>query len=229
MQEERVVISSGSIARLAGLFYLAYIVTFAAATFLRPSVSWTDASMAVHTIQTAERMFRVADMLVWIADLFFLMTAWALYVLFEPVNRGIALLFLLLNLVGVCVESVFTLVDFAALLLANGAPFLRTFQPEQLHSLALLFLKISGSAKVTTLFYGAWLFPLGYLVVKSRMVPKILGVLLFLDGSALLICFVQLNIFPGYEKWMYPLYPIMLIAELGLGLWLAIKGVKVVN
>jgi len=229
MQEERVVISSGGIARLAGLFYLAYIVTFAAATFLRPSISWTDASMAVHTIQAAERMFRVADMLVWIADLFFLMAAWALYVLFEPVNRGIALLFLLLNLVGVCVESVFTLVGFAALLLANGAPFLGAFQPEQLHSLALLFLKISGSAKVTTLFYGAWLFPLGYLVVKSRMVPKILGVLLFLDGSALLVCFVQLNIFPGYEKWMYPLYPIMLIAELGLGLWLAIKGVKVVN
>jgi len=66
-------------------------------------------------------------------------------------------------------------------------------------------------------------------VVKSRLVPKVLGVLLLLDGSALLVCFVQLSIFPGYEKWMYPLYPIMLIAELGLGLWLAIKGVKAEN
>lgn len=154
---------------------------------------------------------------------------WAHATRHSPYAPLLTLTFLLLNLVGVCVESVFTLVDFAALLLANGAPFLGAFQPEQLHSLALLFLKISSSAKVTTLFYGAWLFPLGYLVVKSRMAPKILGVLLFLDGSALLICFVQLNIFPGYEKWMYPLYPIMLIAELGLGLWLAIKGVRKVN
>jgi Domain of unknown function (DUF4386) len=231
MQEERVVISAGTIARFAGLFYLAYIVIFASATtFLSPSITWTDAAATVQTIQTSQGLFRFAGMLVWIADLFFLLAAWALYVLFKPVNRSVALLFLLLNMVGVCIESSFTLVHSGALVLVNGSPFLGAFQPSQLQSLALLLLQISSSTgKVTTLFYGAWLFPLGYLVVKSRMVPKVFGILLLLDGSALMICFFQLNLFPDYEKWMYPLYPVMLIAELGFALWLAIKGVREAN
>lgn len=225
MHEERVVIAPGRIARLAGLFYLAYIVIFATATFLPPHITWSDAAATARTIQASPGVFRLGGMLVWIADLFFLLAAWALYVLFKPVNRALALLFLLLNLVGVCIESALALIRQAALLLVNNAPSLRAFQPDQLYSLALLLLKIGGSdSRVTTLFYGAWLFPLGYLVLKSRMLPKIFGILLFLDGAALMICFLQLNLFPDYERWMYPLYPVMLIAELGLGLWLAIKG-----
>jgi uncharacterized protein DUF4386 len=230
MQDERVVISPGSIARLAGLFYLAYIVIFATATFLPPHITWSDAAATAQAIQASRGIFRFGGMLVWIADLFFLLAAWALYVLFKPVNRGLGLLFLLLNLVGVCIESAFTLVHQAALVLANNAPFLGALQPDQLHSLALLLLKIGGSvSRVTTLFYGAWLFPLGYLVLKSRMLPKVFGILLFFDGAALMICFLQLNLFPDYERRMYPLYPVMLIAELGLGLWLAIKGVREAN
>lgn len=228
IQEDRVVISRDTIARLAGLFYLSYIVIFASATtFLSPSILWTDTTTTTQAIHASQEMFRFSAMLVWVADLFFLLAAWGLYVLLKPVNRSVALLFLLLNLVGVCVESVFTLVHVAGLILVNGSPFLGAFQPDQLHSLALLLFAINGSVgKVTTLFYGAWLFPLGYLVVKSRMVPKVLGILLFIDGLALMICFVQLNLFPDYQKWTYPLFPVMLIAELGLALWLVIKGVR---
>ena len=63
-------------------------------------------------------------------------------------------------------------------------------------------------------------------VFESRFLPKTLGVLLICDGIALLICFVQAILFPGYEKMTYPLYPVMFIAEFGLALWLLIKGVK---
>lgn len=31
---------------------------------------------------------------------------------------------------------------------------------------------------------------------------------------------------PGREKWTYPLYPVMFVAECGFALWLAIMGVK---
>jgi hypothetical protein len=79
---------------------------------------------------------------------------------------------------------------------------------------------------VDVLFYGAWLFPLGYLVIKSHRLPKVLGVLLILDGVCLMICCVQLWFLPAYQKWTYPLFPVMFIAECGLGLWLAIMGVK---
>ena len=61
-------------------------------------------------------------------------------------------------------------------------------------------------------------------MIKSRFIPKVFGILLIADGFSLLICFFQMWLFPGHEKLMYPLYPVMLVAELGLALWLLIKG-----
>jgi len=78
----------------------------------------------------------------------------------------------------------------------------------------------------STRIYGVWLFPLGYLVFRSGFLPRFLGVLLILDGLSLMICFVQLVFFPEFHKWTYPLYPVMFVAECGLGLWLLIMGVK---
>ncbi len=91
----------------------------------------------------------------------------------------------------------------------------------------MFFINLGGSGNmILTLFYGVWLFPLGYLVYKSGFLPRFLGVLLLLDGLSLMICFIQLGLFPGYQKLTYPLYPIMFIAEFGLAMWLIIKGVK---
>jgi hypothetical protein len=106
-------------------------------------------------------------------------------------------------------------------------PALSSLNMPKVHALALLFLNLSGSGNtITTLFYGAWLFPLGYLVLKRDFLPPFLGILLILDGVCLLICFFQLCLLPGYEKWTYPLYPVMFIAEFGLALWLLLKSVK---
>ena len=79
---------------------------------------------------------------------------------------------------------------------------------------------------VSALFYSVWLFPLGYLLLKSRFVPRVLGILIVADGLSMLICFIQLWLFPAYEKLTWPLYPVMFIAEFGLGLWLLVKGVR---
>jgi hypothetical protein len=216
------------IARMAGLLYLAYIATVIVSSFIQGKpIVWGDAATTAKAIQAAQGMFRLGVALELIAALLFLLTAWSLYVLFKPVSQSLALLFLLLNVVGVAIECVCTLLHFTALLFSDGSGYLRVVQPDQLHALALLFLQISKSGNmVTVLFYGAWVFPLGYLALKSRLLPKVFGILLMLDSVALMICFVQLWFFPDYERWTYPLYPVMFIAECGFGLWLAIKAVK---
>jgi Domain of unknown function (DUF4386) len=216
-----------TIARVAGLFYLIYIVTFASSTSIQnKSVIWRNAGTTDNVV-ASERLFRVGFTSELIAAMFFLLAAWALYVLLKPVNKNFALLFLLLNLAGVAVECGNTLIHFAALLLAHGSDYSKAFTPAQMNALAMLFLKLSGSGDmITTLFYGLWLFPLGYLVIKSGFIPRFLGVLLVLDGCSLMVCFVQLCLFPGHEKLTYPLYPIMFVAEFGLSLWLLVKGVK---
>jgi len=54
------------------------------------------------------------------------------------------------------------------------------------------------------LFFGTWLFPLGYLVYRSRFLPRFLGVLLMLDGVGVLIWFVQALLLPDYPAITYP-------------------------
>jgi hypothetical protein len=220
--------SRRKLARLAGFLYLAYIVLFASATFIqhKPFV-WDDPTAMARNIADSELMIRIQFMGTIVADLFFLSTAWALYVLLKPVGRNLALLFVLFNLTGVAVECVYTLIHFDALMLLGRSDYLHAFKPDQLQALSMFFLSLSGSGNmILTLFYGVWLFPLGYLVYKSGFLPRTLGVLLLLDGLSLMICFIQLCLFPGHEKLMYPLYPIMFIAEFGLAMWLIIKGVK---
>jgi hypothetical protein len=220
--------SRRKLARLAGFLYLAYIVLFASSTIVQQKpIVWGDAAATARNIAGSELMFRIGFISEIIAALLFLSTAWALYVLLKPVCKNLALLFLLLNLTGVAVECVCTLIHFSALLLLGNSGYLHAFNPDQLQALSMFFLSLSGSGSmIQTLFYGAWLFPLGYLVFKSGFLPRFLGVLLFLDGLCLMICLIQLCLFPGHEKLTYPLYPIMFIAEFGLALWLIIKGVK---
>jgi len=220
--------SRRNLARLAGFLYLAYIVLFASATFIqhKPFI-WDDPAAMARNIADSELMIRIGFMSTAVADLFFLSTAWALYVLLKPVGKNLALLFVLFNLTGVAVECVYTLIHFEALLLLGRSDYLHAFKPDQLQALSMFFLSLGGSGDmILTLFYGVWLFPLGYLVYKSGFLPRFLGVLLLLDGLSLMICFIQLCLFPGYQKLTYPLYPIMFIAEFGLAMWLIIKGVK---
>jgi uncharacterized protein DUF4386 len=133
----------------------------------------------------------------------------------------------LLNAAGVSIECVAALIHFSAFSLANGSGYLTAFRPDQLQSMALFFLQLSANGNmVTVLFYAAWLFPLGYLAMRSRLLPKVFGVLLIVDAISLMLCFFQLWFLPGYQKWTYPLYPVMFVAEFGFGLWLAIKGIK---
>ena len=205
--------SNKKIARIAGVLYLIYIILFASSTFIPQNII------------TQEGLFRIRNAMELISSVFFLLSAWALYVLLKPIHKNLALLFVLLNMVGVAVECICILIHYAALLPIHMDEYLKVLSHEQLQALSMLMLNIDGNV-VMVLFYGLWLFPLGYLVFKSGFLPKILGILLIADGVSLLICFFQLWFFPGYEKMTYPLYPIMFVAEFGLSLWLIIKGVK---
>jgi len=78
---------------------------------------------------------------------------------------------------------------------------------------------------IAQVFYGAWLLPLGYLVMISGFLPRLLGILLIIDCAGVLISFFQFHLFPGYEVITYPGLVASFIAEFSLSLWLLIKGV----
>jgi hypothetical protein len=77
------------------------------------------------------------------------------------------------------------------------------------------------------LFFGTWLFPLGYLVLRSGFLPRLLGILLMLDGGAELIWFLHAFLLPAYPQLKTPGTIVSLAAEVGLAMWLLVRGVKV--
>jgi hypothetical protein len=160
----------------------------------------------------------------------FLMAAWGLYVLLRPVSKDLALLFLLLNAVGVAIQGASMLSLVSAMLQGDGASHMHAYSAAQLEGLALLSINVYKTGWVTAqLFFGTWLFPLGYLVYKSRFLPRFLGVLLLLDGIGVLIWFFQALLLPAHPAIHYPGLAVSFVAELGLALWLLVKGVKVVD
>ena len=104
---------------------------------------------------------------------------------------------------------------------------MRAFHPDQQQALAMLFLNLyQNGFMIAQILLNLWLFPLGYLVFKSGFLPRILGVLLIIDGFAMLIWFLQFFFLPGYEVVSTLSLAVGFIAEGLFCLWLLIKGVK---
>ena len=221
--------STNKTARMAGFLYLMYMVITIPADALgrSPLIVFEDAATTARNIMAYEWQFRIGVTGDLVSTLFFLLAAWALYVLLRPVNKGFALLFLLLNLGGVAVYSINLLNQFAAILLLSGADYLKVFQTDQLQALAMFFLNLHHNGYwIAQIFFGAWLFPLGYLVFNSGFLPKFLGIVMMIHFVGWTMTALQFFLFPSFTAITYVSYPLGLIAELGLTLWLLIKGVK---
>ena len=149
----------------------------------------------------------------------------ALYQVLKPVNKNMALLMVIFLLLGVPIAMLNELNQFAVLLLSSGADSLRVFTADQLHALVLLFLNLHDNGiKIAGLFWGLWLFPMGYLVFKSGFLPRILGILLVIGCVGYLIQSFAAFLLPNlnvniavFTFWGEVLFP----------LWLVIKGVNV--
>jgi hypothetical protein len=217
------------VARVTGGFYLGFILaSFVADTIGHVGVSGPQ--QVYEAIGSDLWSFRLALVIALISAFLFLMAAWGLFVLLRPVNRDLALAFLLLNAVGVAIQCASMLSLVTAMLLGEGPSYMQPDSADQLEGLTLLSINAYKTGFVTAqLFFGTWLFPLGYLVYESGFLPRFLGVLLMLDGIAIVIWFLQALLWPAYEAIIYPGLLLSFVAEVGLGLWLLVKGVKVVE
>jgi hypothetical protein len=234
-KKEKEMITNKKTARIAGFFYLIYIVVSIFANGIGRSklIILGDAATTAGNIMASAWQFRIGFLVDLISAVLFLLTAWALYVLLKPVDKNLALLFLLLNLGGVAVTCFSDLFLIASQLLLSGADYLKVFQADQLQALAMLSLYLYkyGFLGIAQIFFGAWLFPLGYLVFKSGFLPRFLGVILMVHCVVWLMSALQFFLFPGlieitFVGITYLSYPIGFISEFGLSLWLLIMGAK---
>jgi hypothetical protein len=216
-------ISRPTLARITGGVYLLFIMTSVLANALG-HIGLGDASQVYGSLTTDVGVFRLAFVIAFASAFFFLMAAWGLFVLLRPVNHDLALLFLVLNAVGAAIQCASLLQLLVALQVIDPASGL---DAAQAHSLALVAINVYRAGFVTAqLFFGTWLFPLGYLVIRSGFLPRLFGVLLILDGVGELVWFLQAFLLPAYPAIKTPGTFVSLLAEVGLALWLLVRGVK---
>lgn len=225
MQEKLLSVPLKKIARFAGLSYLLFIICTVVADSLS-MFAMTENSDAFDKIIENSSSFTFGLVANLFSAFFFLLAAWLLYVLLKTVNEKYALLLFVLNAAGGVIQCVSVLFLFGTVKLLSGDEYLDVISSEALEAQAMLFINIfQDGLMIAQMFFGTWLLPLGYLVYKSDIMPKWLGMILIADGFAILGWFFQYFLFPDFEVVSYVFTFISAIAEFLLTFWLLAKGV----
>lgn len=220
------VLPQNRLARITGGFYLGFILASVLADLLG-HIGMGTADQVYRTIVMHVGTFRLGLVVALVSALLFLVAAWGLYVLLRSVDESLALLFLLLNAIGVAIQGASLLSLVSAMSLGGAASHLQTFSAAELEGLTYHAIDVYKTGFVTAqLFFGTWLFPLGYLIYRSGSLPRLLGTLLMIDGIAVLIWFSQALLLPAHPEIHYPGLVVSFLAEVGLALWLLVKGVN---
>ena len=188
-------------ARICGVLYLYIFVAGSfAELFVRSKLVVTrDAAATAANIMANESMFRLGFSGELLHLAFDVAVAVILYALLRPVDRNVALLAAFMRLACDVILAVASLSHFAALQLLGGADYLKTFQPDQIHSLALLAMKLHGDGyAISLVFFGFACLSLGYLIVRSGYLPRTIGALLAIAGACYLINSFAHFIHPGF-------------------------------
>ena len=105
------------------------------------------------------------------------------YEIFKPVSKTVSSLAAFIHLGGLAIMGFGSLLQLAPLAILGGAQYLRIFILEQLQALAYLFLQFSAQAfDAFIVFFGFYCVLLGYLILKSTFLPRIIGALMALAG-----------------------------------------------
>jgi len=223
-------ISLRKAAIVAGLGYVAIFIfaTYAGIVSTGPGDSAATASDKMAN----EVLFRsgiASWVIVLIADV---VVAWALYVFFKPVSKSLSLLAAWFRLIFTAIAGITLLNLLIALQLSKGADHLTVFTADQLQAQVILFLNAYWDLTlIAWVFFGLHIFFLGYLILKSGYIPRILGVLLIVASIGYQINsfanFLLPNIANSAETLLAVTITPAIIAELALLLWLVFRGGKI--
>jgi hypothetical protein len=217
-------------ARIGGILYLLIIVVGALdQIFIRGSLIVPgDAVSTAKNILAAEPLWRIGiagDILMHVCDIPLMLV---LYVLLKPVNRNLALLAVLFNLVQTAVLAANKLNLLTPLFLLGNAQALKAFEPAQLDALSYLSIRAHDNGfGIGLIFFGFACLIYGYLLFRSGFFPRAIGVLIVIAGLSYLTNSFTLILAPDYAGKVLPVLVFALIGELSLGLWLLVKGVNV--
>jgi hypothetical protein len=214
--------------RTAGAWYLLLILLGPLRLIYIPTRLFVsgDAAATVANVAAHPRLFRLGILGDVVGGVILILVVMAFQRLFRGVDRDHAALVVIFGgVMPAVLIFVSTVSDFGVLQIVDRASFLSAFDPAQQDALALLFLRLrDGLTTAAEFLWGVWLLPLAALILRSRYVPRLLGVWLALNGVAYVAISVTGILWPQEQGRLFSLMGPALYGELALVLWLLIRG-----
>ena len=212
-------------ALIAGFGYLLSPVSYAEFTIYPKLVIAGNIELTAQNIVAHPGMFVAAIMCYLITFLEDVVIAWALYYLLAPVSKPLSLLTAWFRLIYTAVALCGWLNLVTAFRLLATPEYLTLFGSVQLHAqLKLLLSSFRYGWSISLVIFGIHLVLLGYLIYRSGYIPKILGILLVIDGLGWEIDSLQAYLYPNAHLGFIF---ITFFGELVFMLWLLIRGWKI--
>jgi hypothetical protein len=214
-------------ARTAGFLYMLLIPLGVFGMLYVPNTLFVQGDIAstVSNIAANQTLFLTSIVIALLTQVVQIFVVLYLYRVLKPVNKNHAVLMVVFSLVAVPIAMLNELNQFAVLLLLNGADYSRIFTTDQIQALIALLLDLRHAGiNIAQIFWGLWLFPMGYLVIKSGFLPRIIGVFLIIACFGYLIDFFIYFYVPDFA---ITFSEFTFLGELLITFWLLIKGVNV--
>lgn len=215
-------------AHIAGLWYLGftlgpfYLLYVPSRTIVDGDAAATAARVLAH-----ETLFRWGMLAETFGAIIFVGLSVALYRLFEDIDRHRARQLLALVLVSASLVLVTAVFNSAALAVFRGGDSFASLDGPTRNAIGMILIQIHGQANsVNQTFWGLWLLPFGWLVIRSRFLPRWLGYWLLLDGVAWIAMGTTWFLAPQHTDALFRYLQPVFMAELAAMLWLLIMGAK---
>jgi len=220
--------TAAKVAGIAGILGF-ILVVFGNYVLLDPLIVPRNAVETAHNILAHQTQFRFALVCFITYDIGGIVLLTSLFVIFAPVNRGLALAGALFRLVFVMLWLAAPLNSLGALRLLGDSTYLQVVGPEALQALARAQIAASFDDYYVGLpFFGLGATVCAWLWLKSNYIPRGLSLFGVIASAWCVLCAFVYLIFPDFNKIVndYIFDSPMALFELVVSFWLLFKGLK---
>ena len=207
--------------RIAGALYLVVVATGMFCLAWVPSQLGTGVADAAAHIG----LFRAGIAAFMAKQVAFLLLPLALYRVLGDVDRRAATLMVALAAASVPIGLIALSHRMEALSLLDSTAAHATAAVDAAFAASLQ--RYGHGLRIASLFWGLWLLPFGWLVLRSARIPRVLGVLLMLGGIGYVVK-VFGGLMPGFADSAFARYATLpaALGEIGSCLWLLAFGAR---
>lgn len=222
-------ISLGKAALIAGIAYLMVFVvsTFGNSLALENLLVMGDAKATTHNLFNNRGLFRFGISSWYVVIIFDIIAAWALFIFLAPVHNKLALLAAWFRLIFAAIYAMAFVELHSVLYLFSNALYPDAGMEA---STMLVVNKYDSMVHLSFIFFGLHIGVLGYLILRSGYVPKLLGFMLMIALLGYLIDSFGNFLSPVYadNETLFIIFVAVpaILSEFSLTVWLLVKGRK---